>query len=83
MAEGPLAKAARMIRTICLPASEAEYAEIVSDFGRFREWVDHAARDLPEVFPELMRRGYTMKNLRTSAKLGVKVWRIELRDGTG
>ena len=83
MAEGPAAKAARTIRTICLPVLEVEYNEIVADSGRFREWIDHAARDLPEVFPELVRRGYTMKDSRTSAKLGVKVRRIELRDGTG
>ena len=35
MVEGPAVKVARTIRTICLPVSEAEYAEIVADFEPF------------------------------------------------
>jgi len=35
MADGPTVKVARTIRTICLPVSEAEYAEIVAGFESF------------------------------------------------
>jgi hypothetical protein len=82
MTEGPARKAARAIRTVCLPISEAEYVNVVEDARRFRDWIDRCRSQAPELFPALLQQGYSMKDSRISGKLGVRIRRIELRDGT-
>lgn len=82
MAKEPAQKAARQNRTIRLPITEAEYVKIIDDVPGFRDWIDHCVREMPELFPGLIVKGYTMKGRYFSMKLGVMIRRIELRDGT-
>src|SRR5436190_2296675 len=67
--------------SICVPAVEGEYAATVRDPGRFREWLEGAARQCPELFPDGFARGFRLKDVYVSKKLGVRVRRVELRDG--
>jgi hypothetical protein len=72
----------RCCHTICLPVAESEYDELVNDAKRFRKWILGQFEINPELFPEGFARGFTMKDSRTSRKIGVKLRRITLRDGT-
>src|SRR4051812_34552772 len=67
--------------SICVPAAEGEYESVVRDPKRFRAWLEGAARRSPELFPEGFGQGFRMKDVYVSKKLGVRVRRIELRDG--
>ncbi|MDQ2877433.1 MAG: hypothetical protein M3Y33_22545, partial [Actinomycetota bacterium] len=67
--------------SICVPAAEGEYAAIVQDPERFRQWLAEAAGRSPELFPEGFGRGFRMKDVYVSKKLGIRLRRIELRDG--
>ncbi|MGZ0167682.1 MAG: hypothetical protein ACKVII_27490, partial [Planctomycetales bacterium] len=52
-------------RTICLPIDEARYEHIIHDAGAFRAWLteqyvlQHVL--FPELFPELLARGFCLK----------------------
>jgi hypothetical protein len=63
--------------TICLPCSKEEYLGLVDDPAAFRRWVDGAFRDCPELFPDGFAEGYLLKDGRSSAKLGLRLRRIE------
>ena len=73
---------ANSCRTICLPVAEEDYEQIVQDSKRFRQWLDQAFQQTPELFPEAFAQGYAMKDSRTSRKLECVVRRIQLRDGS-
>ena len=81
MANGLAAEASGSIRTICLPIGEEEYRKIIEDGARFRRVVDRCYLETPELFPEGFPKGYELKNRRESAKTGIIIRRIELRDG--
>ena len=81
MADGTVARSSRVHRTICLPISEASYRGVVGDPAAFRRWLDEAFRAAPELFPTGFDRGYELKDARTSAKQGLPIRRIRLRDG--
>ena len=68
--------------TLCLPIDEALYNELVNDTVRFRAWITEQYELHPELFPEPFARGFSRKDSRTSAKLGVVIRRIQLRDGS-
>jgi hypothetical protein len=70
------------IRTICLPIGEGEYRQIVDDSTRFRRLVDRCYEEAPELFPEGFEKGYELKDRRESRKTGLRIRRVELRDGT-
>jgi len=82
MAGMPTQKPDRCYRTICLPIDEPHYSEIVSDAGRFREWLTEQFELHPELFPELFARGFSMNDRRVSSRTGIVIRRIALRDGT-
>src|SRR4051794_26226896 len=67
--------------SICVPAVEGEYTVVVQDPKRFRAWLEGVARQSPELFPAGFGQGFRMKDVYVSKKLGVRVRRIELRDG--
>ena len=69
-------------RTICLPIDEARYEHIIQDAGAFRAWLTEQHVLHPELFPELLARGFCLKDSRTSARLGIVIRRIQLPDGT-
>jgi hypothetical protein len=82
MADGPANRSlARGSHSICVPAAEAEYNELVKDPARFRPWLAGLARRSPELFPAGFDRGFRMKDRYRSRKLGVTLRRVELRDG--
>jgi hypothetical protein len=70
---------ARRCSTICLPASKDDYLELLDSPDAFRRWVDQAFRDSPELFPEDFARGYTLKDFRSSKRLGIRTRRIRLK----
>ena len=82
MASMPTGQSDRGNRTICLPISESEYNQFVQDAQQFREWLNQQFEANPELFPELFSSGFSMKDSRTSEKLGITVRRITLRDGS-
>jgi hypothetical protein len=53
----------------------------VGDPAEFRRVVDACSRDAPELFPDDFGRGYELKDDRTSAKQGLPIRRVLLRDG--
>ena len=63
--------------TICLPISKDDYQALIDSPQQFRRWLDQCFRDAPELFPEGFAAGYTLKDERTSAKLGLRLRRIE------
>jgi hypothetical protein len=75
-------RASRGQRTICLPIAEDVYARIVNDSQEFRRTLDEAFRRAPELFPNDFGSGYQIKDGRMSAKQGIRIRRIVLRDGT-
>lgn len=72
---------ARSCSTICLPVDEGAYRDIVDDPRRFRDWLDTAFRDCPELFPRAFADGYRLKDARTSAKLGLRLRRVRCKSG--
>jgi hypothetical protein len=83
MADGAAKRSpSRGIRTICLPATEVDYHELVTDAKRFRSWVQDCFARFPELFPENFAAGFQLDDCRTSKKMQLLLRRIELRDGT-
>ena len=81
MADGTVARSSREHRTICLPISEDSYRGVVDDPAAFRRLLEEGFRATPELFPPGFDRGYELKDDRTSAKRGLPIRRIRLRDG--
>ena len=70
---------ARPCSTVCLPFDEASYPDLISDPARFRQALDRFFLDMPELFPKAFADGYRLKDIRTSAKLGVRLRRFRLK----
>ena len=82
MADGTVARSPRGHRTICLPVSEDAYTRAVNDPAEFRGLLDETFRSMPELFPPNFAHGYELKDDRMSAKQGLPIRRILLKDGT-
>src|SRR5215207_5134038 len=65
--------------TICLPTSKDDYLALIDSPAAFRRWLDGAFRDCPELSPEAFAKGYTLKDDRTSARLGLRLRRLECK----
>jgi hypothetical protein len=65
--------------TICLPISQEDYLALIDSPQQFRRWLDTAFRDCPELFPTAFANGYTLKDDRISAKLGLRLRRVECK----
>ena len=63
--------------TLCLPISPDLYQQVIGSPQRFRHTPDQCYRDSPELFPKAFAQGYTLKDQRVSAKLGLRLRRIE------
>ena len=70
---------ARRCSTLCLPIGKDDYQALINDPGRFRAWLDQAFRCWPELFPKAFADGYTLKDLRTSGRTGLRLRRIRLK----
>jgi hypothetical protein len=82
MAEGSAVKPSGSIRTICLPIREEEYRQMVDDPAQFRRFVDSCYECMPELFPENFSQGYELKDGRLSGRTGVRIRRVQLKNGT-
>jgi len=82
MANGLAPEAFGGIHTICLPIGEEEYQRMVDDSLQFRCFLDRCYGEMPELFPKDFSKGFQLKDGRVSEKMGVKIRRIELRDGS-
>ncbi len=70
-------------RTITLPITEEQYAEIIDHPKQFRrKWLDPFFADCPELFPPGFEKGYEMKGRYHSKRQDIDIRRIALRDGT-
>jgi hypothetical protein len=65
--------------TICLPFDKDLYLEVIGSHTQFRTALDRFYREMPELFPKGFELGYTLKDRRTSAKLGLCLRRIEVK----
>src|SRR5512142_789369 len=81
MAERGATQASRGHRTICLPIPEPTYPRIIDDPRVFRRTIDDWLRRRPELFPRNFQ-GYQLMGHRVSAKRGVTIRRVRLKNGT-
>ena len=81
MAGSRATRSSRGHRTICLPIPEETYQQIIDDPRAFRRTIDDCFRRMPELFPRNFP-GYQLKDHRVSAKQGVTIRRVLLKDGT-
>src|SRR5438067_10323659 len=65
--------------TFCLPSRMDDFLALIDSPEQFRRWLDAAFRDCPERFPEGFAGGYTLKDGRTSLKLGLRLRRVECK----
>jgi hypothetical protein len=65
--------------TICLPIDQARYQVLIDSPVAFRGWLDESFAKHPELFPKAFAGGYLLKDIRTSAKLGLRLRRIECK----
>lgn len=65
--------------TICLPIDKDLYVQTVESPLAFRSWLDQSFARMPELFPDAFAQGYLLKDDRVSAKLGVRLRRIECK----
>lgn len=68
-------------KTICLLCTSEKYEQIIDNPADFRNYLDHIIKLHPELFPVTISEGYQLKDRRLSKKLGLKIRRIETRDG--
>jgi len=69
-------------RTITLPITEEQYAEMIDDPKRFRnEWIDPFYATCPELFPPSFEKGYQMNGHYIAKRLNIKIRRIQLQGG--
>ena len=70
----------RVNKRITLPLDLAEYQKLVADPRAFRAWVDTNIARSPELFPANITEGYTLHDMRNSAKMPeVPLRRIKLK----
>jgi len=65
--------------TLCLPFDQALYQRVIDDPVQFRSALDRFFRQMPELFPNDFGQGYTLKDDRTSGKLGLRLRRVECK----
>lgn len=65
--------------TICLPLGKDDYLALIDSPQQFRSWLDRSFGESPELFPPGFGQGYTLKDARTSAKLGLRLRRIQCK----
>jgi hypothetical protein len=65
--------------TICLPIGKDLYQSVIDSPHEFRRTLDRFYRLMPELFPTAFASGYTLKDARTSAKLGLRLRRVRCK----
>lgn len=82
MAERSATRSPRLQRTLCLPIDDDRYRTVIDRPQEFRRLLDDCFRRMPELFPSNFARGYRLKDRRVSAKRGLPIRRVRLRDGS-
>ena len=77
----PIKTSTTQNKTICIPSTTEKYEEIIDHPSEFRSYVDNIINLYPELFPVTITAGYQLKDSRYSKKLGLRIRRIETRDG--
>ncbi|MBV8432359.1 MAG: hypothetical protein JO244_14425, partial [Solirubrobacterales bacterium] len=72
-------KEPRGCSTLCVPISPERYTQIINSPEEFRRTLDQFYGEMPELFPPAFAQGYRLKDARTSAKLGLRLRRIECK----
>ena len=73
----PISNAApRLNRTICMHVCQAKYYSSIQHAIQFRIILDMVIKEHPNIFPPEIACGYTMKEIRVSKKLKLKIRRI-------
>jgi hypothetical protein len=65
--------------TICLPIGKDLYQSIIDSPAAFRRTLDLFFQEMPELFPKDFASGYTLKDSRVSAKLGLRLRRVRCK----
>src|SRR5512142_703935 len=81
MAGSLATRSSRGHRTRCLPLPEETYEQIIDDPRASRRTLDDCFQRMPELFPRNFP-GYQLMGHRVSAKRGVTIRRVRLKDGT-
>jgi hypothetical protein len=68
----------RQSRILCVPFTAASYAKVVEDARQFRKALNQPIQHFPELFPPAIEQGYRMKDSFVSARLGLRIRRIEV-----
>ena len=68
-------------RSIVVPISLSEYQELVGDFPKFRDMLERAYAQSPELFPPEFEDGFQSKDKRFSRKLRITLRRITVSFG--
>ncbi|RAM00733.1 hypothetical protein DO021_17340 [Desulfobacter hydrogenophilus] len=68
--------APRLNRTICMHVCQAQYYTIIQHAIQFWIILDMVIKEHPNIFPPEIACGYTMKEIRVSKKLKLKIRRI-------
>jgi len=61
--------------------STEKYEQVIDNPFEFRKYLDTIINLYPELFPVTISEGYQLKDSRYSKKLGLRIRRIETRDG--
>ncbi len=81
MAAAIATRSSRGHRTICLPFAEDVYQQIINDPVTFRRTIAECFQQAPELFPRDFE-GVQLMGHRVSAKQGITIRRLRLKDGT-
>ena len=67
-------------KTICLPIEEGvEYEDLVRSPKEYRAYLDKMREKYPEIFPEVMEKGYKLQGLVNSKRQKLTTRRIRLK----
>lgn len=65
--------------TICIPMRRQQYDQCITSPTAFRQLLDEAFQQMPELFPKAFAQGYTLKDCRRSRKRDLRLRRIQCR----
>lgn len=63
-------------RTICIFFKQETYETVVDNISEYRNQINDAIQNHPELFPHQIQSGYELKDSRVSEKLKIKIRRI-------
>jgi len=74
-------------KQICIYIEEEEYNHILGDAKAFRQYLDGMIAQYPELFPVMIRQGYTFHDILPESKklpgIGLRRIKVKANDGSG